>query len=213
MKYITNILILLISIAASSCAMMEHRDFEAQMDPYQANNDPLFLPNRDFAVVPGDSGRYFRNNNEINERTPATAQMREKDLYNNSIRRELVGLENKMDDATYQEYIKVRDKLGSNSEKIYFLRLSSHEKREYLQLRRIKVPQYYTVRESRIASYSKQVIMGMGKKDVLRSLGQPDKKDYSGDPRFQNERWAYSRNGTVKYIYFEGGQVGGWTEQ
>ncbi len=213
MKKTTNLLILLLSLAASSCAFMEHRDFEAQMDPLQANNDPLFMPNRDFAVVPGDTGRYFRTHNEINDRTPATTQMREKDLYNNSIKRELAGLENNMDDAKYQEYIRIRSSLGSDSEKIYYLRLSQKDKREYLQLRRIEVPRYYTVRESRMAAYNSEVIMGMGKKDVLRSWGQPDRKDVSGDPQYQNERWAYSRNGKVKYIYFEGGQVGGWTER
>lgn len=213
MKMTTNLLILLVSLAASSCAMMERRDFEAQMDPYQMNNDPLFMPNRDFAVVPGDTGRFYRSHNEINERTPATERMREKDLYNNSIKRELVGLENQMDAAEYQQYIKIRNSLGSDSEKIYYLRLSARDKAEYLALRRIESPRYYSVRESKVASFNSEIIMGMGKKDVLRSWGQPDKKDFSGDPRYQNERWAYSRNGRVKYIYFEGGQVGGWTEQ
>lgn len=213
MKNFSNIMILLGSLLATSCAMMEHRDFENQMNPYRMDDDPLFMPNKDFTVVPGDTGRFYRNSKEISNRTPATARMKEKDLYNNSIKRELVGLENQMNDAQYQEYIRIRNSLGSDSEKIYYLRLPAKDKREYLALRRIEVPQYYTVRESRMATYNSEVIMGMGKKDVLRSWGQPDKKDVSGDPRYQNERWAYSRHGKVKYIYFEGGQVGGWTEQ
>lgn len=213
MKMTINLLILLISLIVSSCAMMEHRDFEGQMDPYRADNDPLFIPNRDFAVVPGDTGRFYRSNQEINERTPATARMKEQDLYKSSIKRELRGLENQISDAEYQYYLRIRNSLGSDSEKIYYLRLSQAEKKEYLALRRIEVPRYYSVRESKIASFQKEIVMGMGKSDVLRSWGQPDKKDYSGDPRYQNERWAYSRNGTVKYIYFEGGHVGGWTEQ
>lgn len=212
MKNITNILILLVLFSLTGCAMLEHRDFEAEMDPFRMD-DPMFLPNRDFAVVPGDDGRYYRNETEIRGRTPATRRMLEKERFDNSLKREVVSLENKLDDAGYQEYLKIRNKLGSDSEKIYYLGLTPREKREYLSIRKIQAPKYYTVRESQMATYQKEVVMGMGKTDVLRSWGEPDRKDYSGDPRYQNERWAYSRNGRTKYIYFEGGLVGGWTEQ
>ena len=212
MKRISNLLILFFLLALTSCAMYEHRDFEAQMDPMRVD-DPMFMPGSDFAVVPGDEGRYYRSSSEIRGRTPATKRLMEKERYANSLKRELVGLENKIDDAEYQEYLKIRDRLGSDSEKIYFLGLTPRQRQEYLAIRRIEAPKYYTVRESAMASFQSEIIMGMGKNDVLRSWGEPDRKDYAGDPRYQNERWAYSRNGKVKYIYFEGGFVGGWTEQ
>lgn len=210
MRRLTNLLIL--CFAFTSCAMFEHRDFEREMDPMRMD-DPMFIPNRDFAVVPGDDGRYYRNDNEIKGRTPATERVRQEDLYADSIKRELRSLESKMNDAEYQEYIRIRAQLGSDSEKIYFLRLKESERHEYLGVKRIETPRYYTVQESRMASFGNEIVLGMDKNDVLRSWGQPDRKDVSGDPVYQNERWAYSRNGAVKYIYFQGGHVGGWTEQ
>lgn len=207
---LTNLLILLLLL--SGCAMLDNRDFAEQMDPMRVD-DPLFVPNQHFSVVTGDDGRYYRDDSQIKGRTPATQRGQQEDLYTNSIKRELRGLESKMNDAEYQEYLRIRDQLGSDSEKIYYLRLRNSEKQEYLGIKRIETPRYYTVRESKLATFGREIVLGMNKNDVLSSWGHPDRKDVSGDPRYQNERWAYSRNGVVKYIYFQGGHVGGWTQQ
>ena len=44
----------------------------------------------------------------------------------------------------------------------------------------------------------------------MQNWGRPDRMDVAGDPKFQNERWAYQRDGVTNYIYFENGRVEGW---
>lgn len=60
------------------------------------------------------------------------------------------------------------------------------------------------------AVQNEEIIVGMPKNAVERSWGYPVRVDVAGDPRFENERWAYNRHGTIQYVYFENGQVKGW---
>jgi hypothetical protein len=191
---------------------MDRRDYTDEMSEFRTD-DPMFMAGRDFQVSAGDSGNFHRSGSQISSRTPSSLKDAENQKYNNSIKKELNKLENVLNEAQYSEYKKYRTSLGSDSEKIYYLRLSQREKSEYLKVRNIEVPKFYTVRESRIAAFSNDIILGMRKNDVLKSWGQPQRKDFSGDPRYENERWAYSRNGSVKYVYFNGGSVEGWTEK
>lgn len=199
-----------LTIMLSSCAFLEHRDFESEMSDFRMD-DPMFIPNQDFAVVPGDSGMYHRSDDIISSRTPATAESRDRQIYNESLRRELRGLENRLTDSEYSDYIKYRNQIGGESERIYFLRLSKSERIDYLSSRGISVPRYYTVTENKMAAYSNEVVLGMQKNEVIRSWGQPVRREVSGDPRYENERWAFRRNGAVSYIYFSGGVVEGWS--
>ena len=50
----------------------------------------------------------------------------------------------------------------------------------------------------------------MNKTQVLTTLGQPQRVEIAGNPRFENVRWLYAEQGSPKYIYFESGLVGGW---
>jgi hypothetical protein len=52
----------------------------------------------------------------------------------------------------------------------------------------------------------------MSKDDVSSSWGKPMRRDVAGNPSQGNERWSYYRNGVLKYIYFAGGKVEGWSE-
>ena len=214
MKKNSMLLILLLTISAftSSCAFMDRRDYQDEMSEFRTD-DPMFIAGRDFQISAGDSGSYHRKSSEINSRTPSSFKSAEKRRHHNSIRKELNNLENKLNEAQYSEYKKYRSNLGSESEKIYYLRLSQRERSEYLKVRNIEIPRFYTVNESRMAAFSNDIILGMRKNDVVKSWGKPERKDFSGDPRYENERWAYSRNGSVKYVYFNGGSVEGWTEK
>jgi hypothetical protein len=214
MKNYSMLLILLLTLSAftSSCAFMDRRDYQDEMSEFRTD-DPMFIAGRDFQISAGDSGSYHRRDSEISSRTPASFKSAEKRKHYNSIKRELSKLENNLNEAQFSEYKKYRSNLGSDSEKIYYLRLSASERREYLQVRNIEIPRFYTVQESRMAAFSNDIILGMRKNDVIKSWGNPERKDFSGDPRYENERWAYSRNGSVKYVYFSGGSVEGWTEQ
>ncbi len=79
-------------------------------------------------------------------------------------------------------------------------------------LRGIENSKYYTVRETQLAAHNSEIVMGMNKSSVISSWGEPMQRDFAGDPRYQNERWAYRKGGKTKFIYFEGGKVGGWAD-
>lgn len=209
--------------------MFEQRQFISEME-YQYDQ-PLFSAHKDFMVVAGDNGRDYRTQRQIFDRTPASARDAEQMEYDHSLKRELSFLENKLSESEYQEYIQYQDKLGNISQKIYFLRLSEGEKTRYLTSRGIidtkqradiaaYSPRASNFYQAAIAAPSAQnymprvndIALGMTKDDVVQNWGQPERREVAGDPNLQNERWAYRKAGSVKYIYFESGRVEGWTE-
>jgi len=207
--------LLLLLFTMSSCAMLEYRDFEEQMDEYR-DDDLSFVPNQDFPVVDGDSGDMGGGLEVILRRTPASGNEKRLSEHESSIRQELYGLEGQLQEDELRQYIENKDKIGSDSQKIYFLSLSQRGKYDYLKTRglveRVENP-YYSSNERAIASVTNDVVLGMGKDEVSRIWGQPTRVDYSGARTLENERWAYRRNNKVKFIYFDSGVVEGWSEE
>lgn len=193
-----------------SCSLIDRRDYANIMDS-QSFQDDFLVPNRDFEVIAGDSERGFWGEEDIRNRTPANAYDQAEIAYHQSLRQELMTLESRLNEDEYQNYSNARKFLRTDSERIYFLRLGPHEQGEYMAARGL-VP---LGRENRPeqARFSPGLSLGMSKYEVMQLWGQPDRRDYAGQPENENERWAYSRSGTTKYIYFEAGQVEGWTQR
>lgn len=227
MKTCKLLIFILMAISLVGCSLFEHRDFSDEMDQFGAFNDePMFRANRDFMIMAGDTGTDFRSKSSIRKRTPATYSMRQEDLYSSSLRRELGHLESRMNDEDYFEYEGVKHQLGGVSEQIYYLRLPAREKRLYLQSKQIAVSSpknqvnYGQYAGGRVPLYQQDpkqfqgdVVVGMDKDQVVGNWGAPERRDIAGDPELQNERWAFRRNGKIKYIFFEQGKVQGWSEQ
>src|SRR5690606_4784410 len=109
------------------------------------------------------------------------------------------------EEAFYEKY---RGELRTTSEKIYFLKLSDYERRDYLISRGlIQIKENLPTLQ---VSKNQSVRQGMTKNEVIASLGNPARIDVAGNPQNENERWLYSAEGTQKYIYFEAGTVYGW---
>ncbi|MBC75590.1 MAG: hypothetical protein CME64_06200 [Halobacteriovoraceae bacterium] len=212
MGFKTTFLTFTLALISTSCAMLDRRDFYEQMDT--RFDQPMFMPEQDFAVVPGDTGRAYRAHEEIMGRAPATAAQQERSRYDNSIKRELSWLESRLSDQNYNDYLRVREQLGSDYERIYYLRLAPAQQAEYLGVRGIAPSKSYNTREVAQVFFSNNLSLRMSKQQVLNSWGEPDRLDKAGnDPSSGNERWAYHRGGKVKFIYFEDGLVEGWSEQ
>jgi hypothetical protein len=206
---------LIIFIISASCSLMERRDFAQEMGFGQLDqlNEPTFMPHRDFMIVGGDDGRDYRSLGQINSRTPATAKSREDMLHQASLERELILLENSLTDSEYYHYSKIRNSLPSISEKIYFLRLGARAKTSYLAARGFYKNNVKSAGYGNQHRMQSDILMGMSKSEVMHSWGRPMMKEVAGNPSEQNERWAYSRGGKIRYIYFEAGRVEGWTTQ
>jgi len=223
---LSNLLNLFMYMGLMSCGLLEHRDFEDEMNEYRFD-DPPFQASRDFMVVPGDTGIDHRLPVQIKGRTPATTEENHISLYEKSLRRELKHLEFRMNEQEYYQFNKIRDQIGSVSEQIYYLRLGHHQREEYLILRRIKSPEtrksrgYSAHGPARVSFHpevqrsiaSDDVALGMDREKVMNNWGEPVRRDVAGDPAQGNERWAFKRDGKVKYVYFESGRVQGWSQE
>ena len=131
-----------------------------------------------------------------------------------SLTEELEDLENSLGEESFADYMKFRNQLGGTSEKIYYLRLRSKAlKRNYLESRGIITSSRESSRDIQAAVRSRDVVLGMTKGQVESSWGRPMRVDVAGNPRYENERWSFYDAGKVKYIYFEGGVVHGWSEE
>ena len=215
-KVLKLLRILLVASIASSCAGFDHRDYSEVMEGH-ATQDLTFLPHIDFPVVSGDEGDYGGGIDVIIARTPGYKNEKKVTSHEESLRAELIKLEQGLDESHQSDYLKYRSKFDSDSARIYYLGLREpREKYRYLKtigLVKETPNQSYSAGDRSIAGLSNDIVFGMNKKDVKRIWGEPVRIDYSGQKNQENERWAYRRDESVKFIYFDGGKVEGWTQQ
>ena len=210
MKLKLKFSVLTMLVSTVSCTqMLTHRDYLSEMEH---DDSSFYRPNQDFPVVAGDTGRTYETSSERRNRTPASLEDKRDQRDRSYLSQELRQLESKQSENSSALYEKYKNHMGSISEKIYFLKLPSYERKEYLLSRGFikSEPRSYQQSEQLLAQRTNQVSMGMSKDDVMTSLGHPSRVEVAGNPRFENERWLYSRNGASKYIYFESGRVEGW---
>jgi hypothetical protein len=209
MKALKTISMITLLSSLASCSLMPHRDYENEMADFM--HEPMFTPGEDFEMIPGDTGRGFRSTPEIMKRTPATVKYDKETMYRASIQDELSYLENRLSDLEYERYQRIRNKLNSDSERIYYLRLGSkYERRVYLENKGIAQTKIYTISDYKMASYGNDLVVGMDQSSVTDSLGQPDRVMTTGDVYSRQENWVYHTASGTKVVYFRGGRVAGW---
>ncbi len=197
-----------LALNLTSCAFMEqNRTFVDQMEGQQ---DPFFVPSRDFRITAGDSGEAFRSEKEILERTPLDGEDQANLIANKRLNSEFERLYNAQSDFAKRHYHQYERFLPNMSEKIYFLRLESlTERNTYLYSK--NAPVYNNMEFVNFRRPANQISVGMGKSEVKSAWGRPTRRDVAGNPSLENERWAYFEGGKVKFVYFEGGRVQGWS--
>lgn len=230
-------LLILLPLMMTSCSMLDRRDYSDKMSAFMEEG-PMFKANDDFMVVAGDSGRDYRSQSAMDSRTPFGEKNELYRLEDQSLRSELIHLENSLSDHEYSKYTGIRDDFKQDSEKIYYLSLSSRQREDYLEARKIapentahyanyRTPIVRANGASRAPAYipsesdsthvmpssAEQVSLGMGMDDVADLLGAPERRDIAGNPDQMNERWAYRSGQMTKYIYFESGRVEGWESE
>ncbi len=211
-KYLIILSVLLLS---SCAAFLKKRTFIDEMD---RTSEGLFVPGQDFNVTPGDrSDSAYRSREEILKRTPASFE-REQLENSKSLNHELVMKERNLNQEEYEQYAHVSPYLESTSEKIYFLSLSSEEKRDYVDSMRLEEYHERVGRDGRslasldlIKRRDRDIQVGMTKDDVRRQWGPAFRIDVAGDPIRENERWSFQQNGRMRYVFFEQGVVQGWS--
>ncbi len=210
MKAYKKLTLLTFLLTTASCSQfLTHRDYLSEMEH---DNSTFFKPREDFPIVAGDTGRDYETRAERKHRTPASVEDMQEDVSRRSLKQELKQLESKQSEHAAELYEKHKGQLVTTSERIYFLKLSHHERKDYLASRGFlkeedKAPKPY---DQMFALRQSKVITGMTKSDVMNNWGRPNRVEVAGNPSFENERWLYNVNGATKYIYFESGYVQGW---
>ncbi len=202
------------------CAgLLDGRSFLSEME---GQNDRFFAPGQDFRLVSGDSGQTIRTPQEIVYRTPASGKTELQLRREESLKEELAQKEKRLSLRERERYFKVKDQLGSDSERIYYLDLYPQERTQYLQAKRPMISnrrgksRYKRSTGRGLASLRPyhqrkgELFLGMSKNEVHRTWGRPGRIDIAGNPEYQNERWAFFVSGSVHYVFFEGGAVQGW---
>lgn len=211
-----NIFFLFLAPFLGGCAqLLERRSFIDEMN----REDSFFMAGRDFRTVPGDSGEMQRSREDLMARTPASYRSKEEFETQRSLEQELERRENGLSEHERLVYQQAKSVLSTASERIYYLNLSRAERQNYLQMRMADAEPYaHNDRERRPLSLLEerevsppQLQVGMDKDVVVNMMGRPSRVEVAGDPRFENERWVYRQDGSASYVYFEGGQVHGWT--
>jgi hypothetical protein len=203
-----SIITLTIIFFISSCSLFERSHYQVM----EENKADFFVADRDFPMVSGDTGQAYRTKKQVWNRTPGSVKFRKKEMQNILIMQELSKLERMQSDESYKHYREYKNDFTSNSEKIFFLKLRTlKEREEYLFSRGLNKSS--TSPEENEAVRQREIIIGMTKHSVVQSWGRPNRVDIAGNPRYENERWAYLKRGKLNYIYFESGHVQGWKMQ
>jgi len=231
-RSLSAFLILSAMLNLTSCAnMFASRTF---IDEMEHDSDNYWVPGQDFALTAGDSGRAYRTRQEISQRTPASDYQKQSYQESESIRRELMRRENALSEREFASYREAQSNFTTDSERIYYLNLSPYEREIYLRTKNgdassaydsgrapaslggVNYPKSHQMDtldliQPSVPEYGPEINMGMAKDQVLEMWGRPMRIDVAGDPRHENERWSFQQNGQVKTVYFENGQVQGWS--
>lgn len=207
MKFLS---LLLFSLIFTSCGLMlENRTFLDQMD--ETNDQSFFVEGRDFRVAAGDSGKVGRTKDEILSRTPQSEEVAASQIADRRLNSEFQNLYNAQSDFARRHYHRYENFFNNVSERIYFLKLGSlDERNQYLMARGAPIGRNMEMNGYQLKQVN-EIFLGMSKRQVISAWGRPTRIDVAGDPKYENERWAFYDGGRIRYIYFESGSVQGWT--
>lgn len=205
-------LLLMLFLSTGCSQLMTNRTYLSEME---YDDTPFYNPSHDFPVMAGDTGRRGRSLEDYAPATPRSREERYESETRLTLRQELRQLEDRQNQDSLEFYEAHKHKLVTVSERIYFLKLPTHERSDYLSSRGLleagrQEREAGRMPASHFGVRPPSLNLGMTKTDVLESWGKPSRVEVAGNPMYENERWAYSVQGGPKYIYFESGSVQGW---
>jgi len=208
----TFLIVIIVFLSSGCSGWLHNRSYLKEMEQVKDN---FFVPRKDFEVVSGDSGKQFRSKREITRRTPLTYKKRQQRRRKRSLLRELDQKEGGLSRRESKRYRRNEGLFNNDSERIYYLNLPIEDRLGYLSRKRGNLKRLdfadskYTSFE-RGAIRKRQLFVGMTKRAVKRSWGSPERVEFAGNPRQQNEKWTFYHGKSRKNVFFESGIVQGW---
>lgn len=213
LKHLTLLALLAISVTSSSCSMMltEGGYFGDLGDNDDAPG--FFSPGKNFNVMNGDTGIVKPSREEIKRRAPSSERQKGRNREMVSLREELEAKESALSDLEMDRYAQDRKFLPTDSDKLYYLSLDSADRRDYVGSKRGELKDSLTPSDRFLDNrsiHSNEIYLGMNKDEVLSLWGRPARVEVAGNPSYENERWSFVEDGSLKQVYFEAGRVHGW---
>ncbi len=188
-----------------SCALNSERSFQEIM----VEQEEYYVAGRDFRFMSGDTGKRHYTQEEIMERTPAAERLAPELREQIQLRREVTELEQVQPQIFVEQYDRYKEYFATESEKVYYLRLTSMEERErFLIDKGIKrAPANVANNNSGSSNFSDRDSWEYKSKSaVWNEFGAPQKVESSSE---SEERWTYELpKGTgARSFYFSGEKV------
>jgi hypothetical protein len=216
--YMKTLLVSMISLVfLASCGPISvNRSFLEEMD---RKDESFFQAGKTFDTIPGDTGNASYTRSEMLKRTPFNEDDRPAWSESGKIKKDLRYKLSKLNEKERIWFQRNESLFANDSQKIYFLDLSSEEKQQYMasltgesysEPTKYRQPASYFGYKAR---GSRNVELGMHKNAVVEVWGNPHRVDVAGDPRYENERWTFYEQGRKRYVYFAQGKVEGWVTE
>ena len=210
--WVENLLIAVLSIGFFGCATFERSARSGYGDSfYEPSRAQDFLRER-------DHHRWQQGAAELG--MADTQNLSDADQERVKERVELHRLERRLEASRERrQYFNHKPLFANDRERLYFLNLPGFEAREaYLDRRGLRPGQESHPDHIADLIEKSEVALGMSRKAVQESWGDPDAVEVAGDPVYGNERWKYTRmvannsgfEKELRIIYFESGRVVGW---
>ncbi len=200
----------ILTLFCVSCLHLDEGPLSAENE--KNDIDSFFGPGNDFYLFAGDPKPKTLTLDDLKNRSgQVIPKERQRQVQKITLPEELLTLEENLTDQEFKHYEKHKNKLKGVSEKIYFLKLNGIRQRDqYLWEKGFRNDFAQASPKELNAIYQREITLGMSKKAVRDSWGQPVKIEIAGNPRYENERWSFYEYGKLKYVFFENGRVEGW---
>ena len=201
MKFSGLLPFILISLVGCS-EILTRRTFIETMNN---RDERFFRPGKDFPIVVGDTTYPYLRREEILKRIPSLKQVKEM-----SLKEELLSKEAELSEQELIHYKKINEYFTNDSERIFYLSLSTNDRAVYRQHKGAK-QKTQKRRKRAVSSVGMRLRPGMSQEDVMKYYGRPKSIEFFGLPQSELEKWTFYHKNTVRYVYFEDGFVRQWS--
>ena len=151
---------------------------------------------------------------------PSNRRLNDNEVRAVRTRMELNRLERRLNHrAERNQYFSYKPYFQNDHQRIQFLRIPTVQGRErFAQAHGLTTQENEFDRETIRLIENKDIARGMSRNAVRQSWGEPERREFAGNPMYGNEAWRYSTQVStpdgyrqeVRYVIFEAGRVAGW---
>lgn len=208
------LILIILPLGLSSCTTVLHR---SEQSGYATGVESSLHSAQDF-YQERSQAQWLQTQTELG--IPSNRRLTDHEVRAIRTRMELNRLEGQLSHrAERNQYYSYKPYFQNDHQRIQFLRIPTREGRErFAQAYGLGTQETEFDRETIRLIENKDIARGMSRNAVKQSWGEPDRREYAGNPIYGNEAWRYNTQVStpdgykqeVRYVIFEAGRVAGW---